>query len=677
MNSLLLIDLSAVFMAAWHSTGPSEPPSAPCDRTLNRVRMISELRSDCDAVAICCDAKRNWRQDIYQPYKIQREAKPQEMWHQLRHAKDELLKRGHVLWECDGYEADDIMATAARQAWCAGIRTVVATADKDLSQLVRKADSVGPEIVIHDTRSDQIRDHDGVVAKFNVTPDQLQDYLALTGDTSDNVPGVDGVGPKKAAALIAAFGGYKGAIDAAKDETVKMHDSTRKALLAAEETLPLAFELVGLKSDAPLDIRDLEKPADTTAAPIMSAHELIESVERDMNQVFERVLSARSRNDSETETKEEKMTTTETNGVAKANGAAQPQAAPATAAKPPAPASKFSVSNVSTVAPRTTMRTIVTGKSGIGKTYFVSTIPNLFFQPIEDGLRGKSPDHNPAYFNNNGRPILPQTLAELCEAIDVFATQVNAPVDGKRPFKHYAIDGLTGIEALVHQDVCRGEKVEHMEAKEYKKLWASAEPKMAMVQRKLDAVRATGVHLWLIAHSAEAVDSASTTGEIFRRHDLLLKGSGETGVQARNLWRSWADNVFFIDWTVRVAKGDKSKRSIAKNEGRVIYTRESGTHYAKSRDRLPDALPADWNSVSAALAAGAAQPDTKLRAELDKVTAKLSDENRAIIAEEMKTANGANAIARVLSRAQGMVAIQDSENETEDSEQEEAATAAE
>lgn len=626
--TLLLIDLSAVYWQAYHSASPGEGPTAPCDRTVNRVRMIIEAHPEVSDVVVCCDGRSNWRRERYTPYKIQREERPPEAIVQLRNAKAALAST-HRTIERDGFEADDVIATLARDAWANGRPVVIATADKDLAQLIRDDDRSGPAITIHDTRSDTQRGTAWVVEKFGVQPERVRDFLALTGDTSDNVPGVKDVGPKRAAALLAAFGDVEGVIAAAADPAQKMTDAVRANITAGAEMLRLAYELVGLRFDVPIE----EPPR---------------------------------------EREHESMQQEQTNGAA----------APPPKSEPKMPATrtaKFSVARVSTEPAKTAMRTIVTGKSGIGKTFLVSTIPAVFILAIEDGLRGKSPDHSPAYFRDeSGRPILPKTLRELHEAIDVFAREVNAPgADGKRPFRHLAIDGLTGIESLVHQQVCGDEKVKHMEGKDFRKLWHAAEPLMAEVQRKLDAVRDTGVHVWLIAHSAEVIDASSTTGETYRKWDLLMKGGGEMGTIARNMWRQWAENVFFVDWAVAVKAGGKGKRSIGEHKGRVLYTRERATHYAKSRDRLPDVIPAEWADLARALAAGSSMTEEKARTQIAKVAARLSPEHRALIEEDAKTASGANALARVLSRAEGMLAIAESESESETTNEEDAAPAAE
>ncbi|AUX25143.1 uncharacterized protein SOCEGT47_056870 [Sorangium cellulosum] len=228
--------------------------------------------------------------------------------------------------------------------------------------------------------------------------------------------------------------------------------------------------------------------------------------------------------------------------------------------------------------------------------------------------------------------------------------------EGKRQFPHLVLDSLTGIERLVHEAACGAEKVRHMEAKDFKKVWSAAEPFWFEVQAKLNTIRRSGVHIWIIAHSAEVVDASTTTGEIFPRWDIQLKGTGTTGVEARQMWRTWADHVFFLDWVVEVQKGSKTARSVGRYKGRILYTRESATHYAKTRLRLPPSLPATWEDLAKAWAAGVSAPDTKLRAELNALLPQLAPEDREAIEAELATATG-NKLAALVSRAHGMLAV--------------------
>jgi hypothetical protein len=293
---------------------------------------------------------------------------------------------------------------------------------------------------------------------------------------------------------------------------------------------------------------------------------------------------------------------------------------------------------------------ILTGRSGVGKTFFLSTIPDVFIIPIEEGLKGASPDHDPPRFK-----AVPRNLNELYEALDAFEL-LNAPVDGKRPYRHLAIDSLAGVETLVHQHLQTEARVTSMEGKDYQKMWREIEPQFLKIQARLNLLRrCQGVHVWLSAHSAEVIDASSTSGEMYRKWDLLMRAPGQIGAELRNLWRGWADHVLFIDWSMTVGKKSKGARTIGTIKGRVLYTQESGTHFAKTRSRLPPSLPATYVDLAAALKKGVSATDAKLRASLDALLAQL-DEASITALGETHAATG-NALAALVSRAQGMVSV--------------------
>jgi hypothetical protein len=294
---------------------------------------------------------------------------------------------------------------------------------------------------------------------------------------------------------------------------------------------------------------------------------------------------------------------------------------------------------------------VLTGRPGIGKTYFVSTIDKAFILPIEEGLKGISPDHRPAHFTST-----PRNLTELEQALDAFC-QLNAPVDGKRPYAHLALDSLSGIEGLIHEQACAEEGVRHMEGKDFGKVFAAALPLFARVQKRLDSVRKTGTHVWLIAHAQETSE-ANEDGDQFRRWDLAFRGSPSKAAEVRSLWRQWADHVFFLDWDLSV-RSQKGKRTVGKLRARVLRTRESGFAFAKTRARLPDVLPATWEDLRAAMASGTPAPEGRLRAQLEEVLGKLADEaSVATLRRELAKAQGANRVAALLSRAQGFLAVE-------------------
>ena len=150
-----------------------------------------------------------------------------------------------------GYEADDIIATLVKQAKEKDLPVVVVSGDKDLMQLV------GDKVTMWDPQSDKVYDPAGVRNKFGVDPDGIVDFLALMGDTSDNVPGVPGVGQKTAAKLLAEHGSIDGIYEKLDEISGK---KLKENLVNSREQALLSRELVTLKLDAPLDkgIEDLE-----------------------------------------------------------------------------------------------------------------------------------------------------------------------------------------------------------------------------------------------------------------------------------------------------------------------------------------------------------------------------------------------------------------------------------
>jgi len=341
-------------------------------------------------------------------------------------------------------------------------------------------------------------------------------------------------------------------------------------------------------------------------------------------------------------------------------------------------AGRFNAANVNANPDKTALKTLLTGGSGVGKTWFVSTITNddgspVFFLPVEEGLKGNCPDARPMGFKDErDRWVVPMNIGEFHMALNVFMTEVNVPVDvvgpdGKttkrRPYRHLAIDSLTGIETLVNEATCGVEKVRHMEDKDYGKVWSAAFPYWQAVQRHLDDVRRTGVNIWLIAHSRETYDASVSSGDVFKRWDLALRGSKQSLDDLRQLWRAWADNVFFVLKDISVAKGDKNKRAMAKLGGRVLITAETGSIYAKSRLPIPPRIPATWPDLQRAMRSGTPVKVDKTREQIASIAAQLEPDDRAAIEADLTAAKTPTQVAAALSRAQGMLAMLDSGDE--------------
>ena len=189
---VLLIDLSGLYWAAWHAVG-NDGLDAPSRRVRER---IAELAEGYERVILCLDHG-SWRGEIFPAYKANRPPKPEAAVLEFARVKADLARR-YPCASAANYEADDIMATLARFAVQAGHEVTVASGDKDMLQLV----GPGCRVVSTITGSAYTTAED-VVAKMGVRPEQVADFLALAGDSADGIPGVPGIGPKGAAALLA------------------------------------------------------------------------------------------------------------------------------------------------------------------------------------------------------------------------------------------------------------------------------------------------------------------------------------------------------------------------------------------------------------------------------------------------------------------------------------------
>ena len=258
-ESIALIDLSYLFTRDYRSAGIGASPNAAAYRTLEECEAI---RRDVSHAIICLDAPPYRRRDRYAKYKDNREEKPPEERAQLRSLVKELRRRGFRTAYAPGYEADDIVATLAKaySEWCADVRIVCP--DKDAAQCV--TERVVQFIPAVGSAPAERRDMYGVQKKFGVLPRVMPFYQALMGDRDDNVPGVPGIGKKRALDVIAALTAEgKGAtlIDLAELlATGKQEGLMWKAIAEHWEDLRLSLELVTLETDAPVDVEDLLLP---------------------------------------------------------------------------------------------------------------------------------------------------------------------------------------------------------------------------------------------------------------------------------------------------------------------------------------------------------------------------------------------------------------------------------
>jgi DNA polymerase-1 len=259
---LVLVDGSSYLYRAFHAM-PSLTNSRgeATGASYGVINMLRRLLNDYDPqlVAVVFDAKgKTFRDEMYPEYKAHRPSMPEELRGQIApiHAMVEAM--GLPLLMVEGVEADDVIGTLARQAAAQGMRVLISTGDKDMAQLVDE------RITLVNTMTETLMDETGVATKFGVTPAQIIDYLALIGDTSDNVPGVPKVGPKTAAKWLQEYGSLDAIIAQAESIKGKVGEYLRESIASGQ--LQLARELVTIKCDVAMEQGPAElqrRPADT------------------------------------------------------------------------------------------------------------------------------------------------------------------------------------------------------------------------------------------------------------------------------------------------------------------------------------------------------------------------------------------------------------------------------
>ena len=247
MSRLVLIDGSSYLYRAFHALPPLTAPDGSATGALfGIVNMLrATLKEAPDYTAFVVDASGpTFRDEMYPAYKATRAAMPDDLRAQVEPMMKIVEALGFPILRVSGVEADDVIGTLALQASSHGIPVTISTGDKDFAQLVR------PGITLTNTMTGSVLDTAGVVEKFGVRPDQIIDFLALMGDTVDNVPGVDKCGPKTAAKWLAEYD----TLDAVMANAVKIGGKIGENLRAALDRLPLNRRLITIKLDVPLDV---------------------------------------------------------------------------------------------------------------------------------------------------------------------------------------------------------------------------------------------------------------------------------------------------------------------------------------------------------------------------------------------------------------------------------------
>ena len=228
MTDLVLIDGSSYLYRAFHAlpslTNSQGEPSGAMHGVLTMIQKL--LREETPShVAVVFDAPgKTFRDDLYADYKANRPPMPDELRSQVQPILDAITTMGLPLLRVEGVEADDVIGTLCTRAAASGLTTLVSTGDKDLAQLVND------QVTLINTMNDARMDRDAVKARFDVWPEQIIDYLALVGDTSDNIPGVPKVGAKTAAKWLNLYGSADGVVDNADEIKGKVGESLRSTM---------------------------------------------------------------------------------------------------------------------------------------------------------------------------------------------------------------------------------------------------------------------------------------------------------------------------------------------------------------------------------------------------------------------------------------------------------------
>ena len=248
MQTLLLVDGSSYLYRAFHAL-PDLRNSAnqPTGAIRGVLSMLRTLEADykADFKAVVFDAKgKTFRDDWYPQYKANRPHMPEDLAAQIAPLHDCIRAAGWPLLMIDGVEADDVIGTLSTQAAAAGMYCVISTGDKDMAQLV------DPLVKLVNTMNNEVLDEAGVLAKFGVTPAQIVDYLTLVGDTVDNVPGVEKVGPKTAVKWLTQYG----TLEAIVENAASIGGAVGANLVKHLDFLPLGKRLVTIVRDVSLPL---------------------------------------------------------------------------------------------------------------------------------------------------------------------------------------------------------------------------------------------------------------------------------------------------------------------------------------------------------------------------------------------------------------------------------------
>ena len=268
---VVLVDGSSYLFRAYHAMPPLNNskgmPTGAIKGVVNMMRSLAKDYANANIVVVFDAKGPTFRNEMYAQYKAHRPPMPDDMRPQIEPIHQIINAMGLPLLIIPGVEADDVIGTLAAQATAQGIDTLISTGDKDMAQLV------SPHVGLVNTMTNTYLDEEGVFTKFGVRPDQIIDYLAIVGDTADNIPGVPGAGPKTAVKWLAAYDTLESLMEKADEIGGKIGEKLRNAL----DFLPLSQALTTIKLDVELEQSlDQMAPKPVDQAALLALYEDLE-----------------------------------------------------------------------------------------------------------------------------------------------------------------------------------------------------------------------------------------------------------------------------------------------------------------------------------------------------------------------------------------------------------------
>jgi 5'-3' exonuclease len=577
---VLLIDFSNFWWREYHANG--DAPQMARQRVRESIDRAAGALSGA-LTFVCLDEGRSFRKELDPAYKAQRPEQDAVVLAEMHRTEGALRLAGYKVIGAEGFESDDVMATLATRASASGYEVVIATADKDLMQLLSL-----PGVRMLRTHGDPWKFFEAkdVVEKFGVEPEALGDLLALAGDTSDGIKGAAGVGPKTAATLLKAHGDLAGIyrkIDALfigqKPDGTKFVETMTPAARAIatpavvnalwrdRAQVELARKLVTLRTDAPVTLDDEDSAggvanravSDDGGAAASQVHPVPTPVE---------ISTA-----SETKPKEGPMTKEESK--APANGTSRLGAVRKGKLRDP-------------------LKAFFYGVNGVGKSTLAAGAPDPIWADIEGG--SSQLDVARYQFRDGDGGHIPTTYAEVTAMLDDLATHEHG-------FRSLIVDTADRLEAMLWAFICKRDGKDGIEDYGFGKGYIAALDEWRKLLTQFERLRSRGMNVVLIGHCQIRTFKSPDTADFDRYNpNLHDKASG--------LLKDWADVVGFCCFEDGATAAKKGERSRGFTTGRRLLKLERTAAYdAKSRYPMPAEVELDptnpWGPFAAALSDGA------------------------------------------------------------------------